>query len=121
MTLDVPVDRLTHPLLLARIGHPVTADQHLLVVERQAGDLPAHRQVFEEHLVAASPDVLRRGGVLAVWPVELPDGARAEGLAQREDVALGVGVVDGPDSRALASRYEDRMASHARIAFRRDR
>src|SRR3954451_15349380 len=106
MTLDVTVDRLSPPLLLARIGHPVTADQHLLVVERQAGDLPAHRQVLEEHLVAAGPDVLRRGRVLAVWPVELPDAARAEGLAQRENVALGVGVVDGLNSLALASRHE---------------
>src|SRR5262245_16299163 len=88
------VDCLAHPALLGRIGHPVAADQHLLVVEREPRDLPADHEVFEEHLVAPSPDILGRGRVLAMRLVELADRAVTERLPERQDVARRVGVVD---------------------------
>src|SRR4051794_13645005 len=88
--LEVRCDRLADPALLVGIGHPVAPDQHLLVVQRQAGDLPAHGQVLEEHLVPAGPNVLRGGGVLAMRPVELPDRPGAERPPQAQNVPIGI-------------------------------
>src|SRR4051812_34313053 len=105
------IDRLPNPLLLARVGHPVAPDQHLLVIERETRDLPADREVLEQHLVAPSPDVLGRGGVLSGWSTELANGPRAERAAQPQDVALAIAVFDGLDRLAPAPRHVQRMAT----------
>src|SRR5680860_554979 len=59
--LDVLGDRAAHPVLGYGVGHAVAAEQHLLVVERQAGDLPAHREALEEQLRATAPGVVLAG------------------------------------------------------------
>src|SRR5262245_41443685 len=114
MALDVHVDRLADPLLLARIRHPVAAEEHLLILERESRDLPAHSQILEQHFVAASPDVLPRGGVLAVGLVELLDRARAQGPPQGQDIPIRIGVVAGLDGLALAPRHVESMARRTR-------
>src|SRR5680860_1154932 len=99
--LDVLGDRAAHPVLGYGVGHAVAAEQHLLVVERQAGDLPAHREALEEQLRAAAPGVVLAGSRRRRALAELGDRRRAERLAQGQDVALDVAVVD---RRRLLSR-----------------
>src|ERR671922_1771600 len=64
-------DRLAHPAPLVRARHSVAAEQLLLRLERQPGDLPAHREPLEEQLQAALPAVLGRGRRLRVELGEL--------------------------------------------------
>src|SRR3954469_18835325 len=86
VAFDVGVDRLAAPALAVGAGHPVAPDQHLLGVEREARDLPADDQSLEEHLLPARPDVLGRGGILAMRLVDLPDRLFAQRLAEGESV-----------------------------------
>src|SRR5215211_9460477 len=113
MALEMDVDRLPDPALLLGIGHPVPAQQHLLVVEREAGDLPPDCQSLEQHLATASPDVLHRRGVTTGRLAELSDRLRAQGLPEGEDVPVRVGVVDGVDRLPLPAlpslRHNRRM------------
>src|SRR5690349_22746972 len=48
VALDVLGDRPPNPRLRLGVGHPEAAEQHLLIVQRQAGDLPAHREALEQ-------------------------------------------------------------------------
>src|SRR4029079_67515 len=48
MALDVLRDRFAHPALGRRVGHPVAAEQHLLVGYRQAGETAAHTQTLAQ-------------------------------------------------------------------------
>ena len=69
-------DRLPHPALGLGVGHPVAAEQHLLVGQRQPGDLPAHREALEQRLRAPPPGVLQRGRVARRRLADLGDRAR---------------------------------------------
>src|SRR5262245_66328048 len=60
VAVEVGGDRLAHPALGVRIGHPVAPEQHLLILQRQPRDLPAHREALEQHLLPARPNVLAR-------------------------------------------------------------
>ena len=86
---------LAHLLALRRAGHPVAPEQLLLALERQPGYLPAHGQALEQELHAALPAILRRGRGPGVQVAQLAQRARAQLVAQRQHVALGVGVVAG--------------------------
>src|SRR3954454_3445239 len=108
MSREVLADRLANPLLGIGVGHPVAADQHLLIIERQPGDLPADDQALEEHLLAARPDVFGGGRIASRRLADLLDRPRAQPLAEAEDIALGVGVVYCLDRLALASASRNR-------------
>ena len=95
-------DRLADPALGVGVGHPVATEQHRLVVERQPGDLPTHREALEEQLRAPPPGVLDRGGLAGRRLADLGDRSAAERFAQGQHVALGIGVVDRRDLLALA-------------------
>src|SRR3954447_5876466 len=102
MSREVLADRLANPLLGIGVVHPVAADQHLLIIKRQPGDLPADDQALEEHLLAARPDVLGGGRIAPRRLADLLDRPRAQPLAQRQHVPLGIGVVHCLDRLALA-------------------
>ena len=80
VALDVLGDRLAHPALGLGVGHPVAAEQHLLLGQRQPGDLPAHREALEQRLRAPPPGVLQRGGVAGRRLADLGDRGGAERL-----------------------------------------
>src|SRR5215217_8408348 len=113
-------ERLTHPAPFVAARHPVAAEQFLLALERQPGDLPADREPLEQELRAALPAVLSGGGRLRVKLLELPQRAGAQLVAEREHVALGVAVVGragGCAARATgraALRAPARTPSHGR-------
>ena len=46
--LEMRSDRAPHPTLRVRVGHPVAPDEHLLVGERQTGDLTDAGHVAED-------------------------------------------------------------------------
>src|ERR1044072_3323382 len=92
--LDVRGDRLAHPALGLGVRHPVAPEQHLLVLQRHAGDLPADHQVLEQHLLTAAPGVVLRARRGRRSLPQLADRPRAQRLAEDEDVALVVDVVD---------------------------
>ena len=94
MALDVLGDRAPDPLLRLGIGHPVAAEEHPLIGQRQAGDLPADREPLEEQLAAPPPGVVHRRRAAPERLADLRDRARAQRLPQGEDVARGIGVVD---------------------------
>ncbi len=83
-----------HPLLGRGVGHPVAAQQHLLVGEREAGDLPADREPLEEELRAPPPGVVDRGRRARGPLADLADRQPAQRLAQDQRVALLVAVLD---------------------------
>ncbi len=95
VTVDVGGDRLADPLLGGGVRHAVAAEEHLLVGQGEAGDLPADREALEEQLEAAVPGVVQRRRGASWRLAELGDRAGAELLAQDEHVALRVGVLDG--------------------------
>src|SRR3954447_12010084 len=90
---EVLGQRGAHAPPLLGAGHPEAAEQLLLILERQAGDLPADRQALEEEIDAPLPAGLGPGGRPRVQLLELPQRAAAELVAEREDVALLVRVV----------------------------
>src|SRR5215213_5951534 len=104
VALDVAGDRLPHPTLSLSVRHPVAPEQHLLVVEWKACDLPADRQPLEEQLRAPAPGVLLAGGGRGRRLADLLDRLRAQRLAQDQHVALVVDVVDGGDLRPRLPR-----------------
>ncbi len=59
---EVAGQRLAHRGALARAREAVAAEQLLLALEREARDLPAHREPLEQELDAPLPAVLSRGG-----------------------------------------------------------
>jgi hypothetical protein len=77
------------PALRGRVRHAVAAEEHLLIVERQPGDLPAHREAFEQELRAPPPVVVDRAGARGARLLDLADRPGAERVTQDEDVALG--------------------------------
>src|SRR5688500_8493742 len=79
---QVLYERLAHPAALVRARHPVAAEQLLLALERQAGQLPAHGQPLEEELAPALPAVLGRGRRARVEPLELAHRPGAERVPQ---------------------------------------
>ena len=78
------------------VGHPVAAEQHLLVVERQPGDLPAAPRGARTASRCAGARRPRRSPQpgRSASPI-LRDRPRAQLTAQGEHVALVVGVVEG--------------------------
>ena len=98
---EVLGERFPHLLSFARAGQAVAAQQLLLALERQPGDLPADGEPLEEELHAALPAVLGGGGRLGVEVAQRAQRARAQLVAQREDVALLVAVVGGRGGGAL--------------------
>ena len=102
MGAQVLVEHLAHPAPLVGARHAVTPEQLALPLERQPADLPADREALEQELAAALPAVLGAGGRLRLERVELRPRAGAQFVAQRQDVALGIGVVGGGARRRRA-------------------
>src|SRR3954469_6403111 len=94
-------ERVAHPAARVAVGHAVAAEQLLLALERQPGDRPAHSGALEQQLAAPLPFVLLRRTGRGREPLELAQRSGRQGVAHRQDVALGVGVVGGCD-RLLA-------------------
>src|SRR5918997_3109864 len=92
---QVLVQRLPHLLPFAGQRHPVPAQQLLLALQRQPGDLPPHHQPLEQELHAPLPPVLSGGRRLGVEVGELAQCSLAERAAQREASALLVAVILG--------------------------
>jgi hypothetical protein len=103
VAFEVVGNRLAHPALGLRIRHPVAPEQHLLLGQRQAGYLPAHREALEQGLRTALPGILEGGRLTRGGLADLGDRGGAERFAQGEDVATGVRVVDGRHLRPLPS------------------
>src|SRR4051812_2715767 len=97
MAGEVLVEPFAYPCSRFLVGHAVAPEELLLAGERRKpGDRPGDREALEEELGLALPEVVRAGGGGPVGLLgELPDGAGRDSAPQREDVALGVGVVVG--------------------------
>src|SRR5947209_18087875 len=93
MLAEVAVDRGAHPRARVPVGEAQAAEELLLPLERQAGDRPLDGEALEQHLAAASEDVLLRRSRARREVTELAQRPVRKPVAELEDVSVGIGVL----------------------------